>query len=157
MVKSRQQIIGIEEYRVNLAFQEEKVVNKVVVRFADGRIVKGTTADFVPTKDLFHLNLVTDTAGAKPIEINKSDLKALFFVKDFKGDSQHVESNAFDPSRPPAGRKIRVEFEDGEILVGTTTGYQPGRSGFFVTPVDLSSNMERCYIVTAATRKVSFI
>ncbi len=157
MVKSWQQIIGSEEFRVNLAFQEEKVVNKVVVRFADGRIVKGTTADFVPAKDLFHLNLVTDTAGAKPIEINKSDLKALIFVKDFKGDSQHIESNAFDPSRPPAGRKIRVEFEDGEILVGTTTGYQPGRPGFFVMPADLSSNMERCYVVTAATRKVSFI
>lgn len=132
-------------------------MNKVVVRFADGRIVKGTTADFVPTKDLFHLNPVTDTAGAKLIEINKSELKALFFVKDFEGDSRHVESNAFIPSSPPAGRKIRVEFNDGEILVGTTTGYQPGRPGFFVMPADSSSNMERCYIVTAATKKVDFV
>ena len=132
-------------------------MNKVVVRFADGRIVKGTTADFVPTKDLFHLNLATDTAGAKPIEVNMSGLKALFFVKDFTGDSKHIEANAFDTSRPPAGRKILVEFMDGEILVGTTTGYQPGRPGFFMTPADLSSNIERCYIVTAATRRVNFV
>jgi hypothetical protein len=132
-------------------------VNKVVIRFADGRIVKGTTADFVPAKDLFHVNVMTDSAGAKPMEIHMSDLKALFFVKDFTGDLQHAESNEFDPSHPPAGRKIRVEFKDGEILVGTTTGYQPGRPGFFLVPADSNSNIDRCYVIAAATRKVSFI
>ena len=91
------------------------------------------------------------------MEINKNDLKALFFVKDFKGDVKHVESNQFDPSHPPTGRKIRVEFKDGEVLVGMTTGYQPGRPGFFVTPADSGSNMERCYVITAATKKVSFM
>ena len=149
--------IGIEEYREGLGFREEKGVNKVVVRFADGRTVKGTTADFVPTKDLFHVNVMTDPAGAKPVDVSIRELKALFFVKDFKGDSQHAESNKFDPSHPPAGRRIRVEFKDGEIMVGTTTGYQPGRQGFFLTPADLGSNIERCYIVSAATREISFI
>lgn len=132
-------------------------MNKVVVRFADGRIVKGTTADFVATKELFHLNVMTDAAGAKPIEIHVKDLKALFFVRDFTGDSQRVDSNDFDPSRPSAGRKIRVEFKDGEILVGTTAGYQPGRPGFFLVPADQGSNSERCYIIAAATKQVSFI
>lgn len=132
-------------------------MNKVVVRFADGRIVKGTTADFVATRDLFHVNVMTDAAGAKPIEIHLKDLKALFFVKDFTGDSQHVHSNSFDPSHPPVGRKIRVEFNDGEILVGTTASYQPGRPGFFLVPADQSSNSERCYIIAAATKQVSFL
>jgi hypothetical protein len=147
----------MEECRVDVVFQKEKTVNKVVVRFADGRTVKGTTADFVPTKDLFHVNVMTDMVGAKPIEVHLKDLKALFFVRDFIGDSQRVDSNDFDPSRPPAGRKIRVEFKDGEILVGTTAGYQPGRPGFFLVPADQSSNSERCYIIAAATKQVSFI
>lgn len=132
-------------------------MNKVVVRFADGRIVKGTTADFVPTKDLFHVIVTTETSGAKPMEVHVRDLKALFFVKDLVGDAQRVDSNDFDPSRPPAGRKIRVEFKDGEILVGTTVGYQPGRPGFFLVPADQASNIERCYIVTAGTKQVSFV
>jgi len=153
----QRQIIEIEDRRVDSVFREEKAVNKVVARFADGRVVKGTTADFVPTKDLFHVNVMTDTAGAKPMEIHTGELKALFFVKDFKGDSQHVNSNEFDPSHPLAGRKIRVEFQDGEVLVGTTAGYQLGRPGFFLVPADLSSNIERCYVIAAATRKVSFI
>jgi len=50
-----------------------------------------------------------------------------------------------------------VVFKDGEVLMGTTTGYQPGRSGFFIVPADSGSNNERCYIVTAATKEVSII
>jgi hypothetical protein len=132
-------------------------VNKVVVRFADGRIVKGMTADFVPTKDVFHVNLANEMAGAKPVEVHLKDLKALFFVRDFVGNSKHVDSKDFDSSCPPGGRKIRVEFKDGEVLVGITAGYQPGRPGFFVVPADQSSNSERCYIITASTKQVSFI
>jgi hypothetical protein len=132
-------------------------MNKVVARFADGRIVKGMTSDFSPDKASFH---VTGTAaaspGVKPVEIRTSDLKALFFVRDFAGNPQHAEKNAFDPVRPTAGRRLKVTFNDGEVLVGTTQGYQPGRPGFFLVPADPESNIERCYVVSAATREVTF-
>jgi len=132
-------------------------VNKVIARFGDGSMIKGMTADFFPTKDIFHVSDETAPNGSKPREINKQDLKALFFVKDFTGDPQHVEGNEFDPENPPAGRRIKVVFKDGEVLLGTTTGYQPGRPGFFVVPADNSSNIERCYVVAAATQEVSFL
>jgi hypothetical protein len=48
-------------------------------------------------------------------------------------------------------------FNDGEMLLGTTTGYQPGRPGFFVVPADADSNSERCYVISAATQSVSFL
>ena len=131
-------------------------MNRVVVRFADGRILKGTTADFFPNKDLFHVSVEAAPDGDKPLEVNTQDLKALYFVKDFEGNPQHEEGNQFDPSRPPAGRHIKVVFNDGEVLLGTTMGYQPKRPGFFVVPADASSNNERCYIVAAATKEVSF-
>lgn len=132
-------------------------MNKVVARFADGRVIKGNTGDFVPARDVFHLAPRDAPPGTRPIEIRVSELKALFFVKDFEGDPAHVEANAFDPSRPPAGRALRVEFRDGETLVGTTTGYQKGRPGFFLVPADHTSNIDRCYIVVAATTSVEFI
>jgi hypothetical protein len=132
-------------------------MNNVVARFADGRIIKGTTADFSPAKDLFHVIVTDSSAGTGPVEIHKKDLKTLFFVKDLAGDSGHVEKNAFDPAHPPAGRRIRVVFKDSEILVGTTTGYQPGRPGFFLVPADGESNIERCYVVAAATQEISFL
>jgi len=147
----------LEERNSYRRIRAEVTVNKVVVRFTDGRIIKGTTADFLPAKEIFHVNVSTEPVGAKPLEVNKSELKALFFVKDFEGDSKHVEANEFDPGHPPAGRRIKVLFKDGEVLVGTTTGYQPGRPGFFLVPADDNSNVERCYIVTAATAEVKFL
>jgi hypothetical protein len=140
-----------------MTFREVEMINKVVLRFADGSIIKGTTADFFPGKDIFHLSMMNAPVEAKPVEINTKNLKAIFFVKDFAGDQQHVKRNEFDPAHPPVGRKIRVEFKDDEVLVGTTTGYQPGRSGFFILPADTSSNNERCYVFVEATKEVSFI
>ncbi len=132
-------------------------MNKVVARYTDGRIVKGATSDFVPAKERFHLSAAEAPAGSKAVEIQTKDLKALFFVKDFAGDPQHVERKEFDASRPPAGRRIRVTFKDGEVLVGTTHGYQPGRPGFFLVPADATSNIERCYVVSAATQEIAFL
>ena len=133
------------------------MLNKVVARFVEGPVVKGMTADFFPNKDVFHLSVAGVAEDTEPIEIRMQDLKALFFVKDLAGDPEHVEANEFDPARPPAGRRIRVVFKDGEVLVGTTSGYQPGRPGFFIVPADDTSNIERCYVVTAATREVGFL
>lgn len=132
-------------------------MNKVVAHFTDGSIVKGNTSDFVPTKDSFHLTEAAAAPGARPVEIHTKDLKAVFFVKDFAGNPQRAERNEFDPAHPPVGRRIKVVFKDGEVLVGTTQGYQPGRPGFFVVPADAGSNLERCYVVSAATQQVGFV
>lgn len=130
-------------------------MNKVVVRFADGRILKGMTADFFPNKDLFHVSEAGTAPGTEPLEVRTSELKALFFVKDYAGNPGYQEAKEF--VRPPVGRAIRVVFKDGEVLVGTTTGYQPGRPGFFVEPADPGSNNERCFVISSATQEVSFI
>jgi len=132
-------------------------MNKVVARFADGRVLKGTTADFFAAKELFHLAVADAPAGTEPIEIRTADLKALFFVKDLMGNPGYVERKEFDPEHPPAGRRIKVTFADGEVLVGTTTGYQPGRPGFFLEPVDPHANNERCYVISAAAQEISFL
>ena len=55
------------------------------------------------------------------------------------------------------GRKISVLFQDGELMVGTTQGYQPDRSGFFIVPADSRSNIERCFVITKAAKEVKFI
>jgi len=132
-------------------------MNRIVARYQDGHLVKGITNDFLPAKDVFHLLPSESTPGAKPMEVKVAELKALFFVKEFAGDPKHQELQEFEPTVPAFGRKIRVVFKDGEVLLGTTQGYQPGRSGFFVLPADRRSNNERCLVVTAAAQEVSFV
>lgn len=133
------------------------IQNKIVVRYQDGRVIKGITRDFFPNKDIFHLVLMDAQPGSKPLEVRTQDLKAVFFVKDFAGNPKYDDKKEFDPTKPVIGRKIQVIFKDGELMVGTTNGYDPKRPGFFVMPADLQSNIERCFVFTPATREVSFI
>ncbi|HWX23549.1 MAG TPA: hypothetical protein VN083_00840 [Vicinamibacteria bacterium] len=131
--------------------------NKVVAHYQDGRILKGSTSDFVPAKDHFHLTGADAPVGTKPTYVSVAELKAVFFVKDLAGKPGHLDRKEFDPARPVMGRKLQVSFKDGEVLVGTTQGYQPGRSGFFVTPADPESNIDRCFVVSGATKDVHFL
>jgi hypothetical protein len=104
--------------------------------------MKGFTRDFMPNKDFFHLVPMDAPTDAKPIVISVRELKAVFFVKDFKGDSQYQDNKTIDPHKPVIGRKIKVTFKDGEHMVGTTQGYQPGRPGFFIFSSDPRSNSD---------------
>ncbi len=133
------------------------IQNRIVVRYQDGRLMKGITNDFFPNKDMFHLVPMDAPPGSKPLEVRVPDLKAVFFVKDFSGNPEYNDRKEFDATKPAVGRKIKVIFKDGELMIGTTHGYQPNRPGFFVVPADIQSNIERCFVVTLATQEVSFI
>lgn len=141
----------------SVLLRQEEPLNRVVARFADGRMLKGMTADFFPAKNAFHVSPADSPPGTDPIEVHTSDLKALFFVKDLAGDPTYVERKDFDSAHPTVGRRIRVVFKDGEVLVGTTTGYSAERAGFFVEPADPGSNNERCFVVSAATQEIGFL
>lgn len=132
-------------------------MNKVVARFTDGRVVKGNTSDFSPDRAVFHVSLDGAPPGSKTEGLRTSDLKALYFVKDFTGNPKYNERKEFDQSQRAIGRKIHVIFKDGEEMVGTTQGYQQGRPGFFLVPADPASNIDRCYVVSSATKHIAFI
>ncbi|MDA8413893.1 MAG: hypothetical protein M0023_08920 [Desulfobacteraceae bacterium] len=126
--------------------------NQIIVRFGDGKILKGTTADLFPNKAVFHLK---DKDSGVIQEINISSLKAIYFVKSFTGNPDYQERD--DIERVGLGKKIMVQFTDGETLVGYTQGYSPNRDIFIVFPSDPDSNNEKVFVVTKATAKVSFI
>ena len=132
-------------------------MNKVVARYADGRVIKGSTGDFVPSKQVFHVLEANAPPGSRPVQIRTSELKAIFFVKDFSGRPEHQMRQEFDPQRPVVGRRIKVVFGDGEVIVGTTQGYQPDRAGFFLLPADSECNIDRCYDVASATAEITVL
>jgi hypothetical protein len=84
-----------------------------------------------------------------------SQLKAIFFVREFAGDPNRVDSSDFVPGQH--GRKVEVVFEDGEVLRGTTLGYRNDGSGFFVQPADPDSNNMRVFVSPGATRHVQLL
>ncbi len=125
--------------------------HQIIARFADGELLKGVTEDLFPGKEFFHLE---PADGARRM-ISFDELKAVFFVKSFEGDHRHQERK--EGERPGYGKKIRVEFKDGEEIVGFTSGYSPGRPAFFVFPLDPASNNDRILVVTKSAAQVEFI
>ena len=129
---------------------------KVVVRYANGRVLKGYTQDFFPNKDRFHI-FPTDKPEAQGVEVLVKDLKALFLVRDFAGDPQYVERKRYLKGERPSGQKLEVTFLDGELVVGATLGYDRNRPGFFILPADPKSNNVRIFVVASAVKNVRLL
>ena len=124
---------------------------KVVARFLNGNIVKGFTNDFFPNKKTFHIYMV----GRKVKEVDIDKLKAVFFVKDLKGDNNYVYK--YDDKVSGGGKKMAVDFLDGETIIGYVLSYSPQRQGFMVTPASLDGNNERIFVVNSAIKNVDFL
>jgi len=118
--------------------------------------VKGFTQDFLPNKDRFHLH-PAERASGEASEVLLKELKALFFVKDFSGDPQYHERKKYLEGEKPTGKKVQVTFKDGEILVGSTLGYDPSRPGFFFFPADPKSNNIRIFAILPSVKNVRYI
>jgi hypothetical protein len=129
---------------------------KVVARYSDGRIVKGFTHDFLPNRNCFHLYQTTKGSGG-PVEVLVKELKAVFHVRDFKGNPFYEERKVFWNGEKPSGRKVEVTFLDGEVLVGSTLGYDSERQGFFFFPADPRSNNTRVFAVSSAVKQVRYV
>jgi hypothetical protein len=130
--------------------------NKFVLRYANGGVIKGFTRDFYPNKDRFHF-IPADNPSGGATEVFIKDLKAIFVVRDFFGNSQYHERKKFIEEEKPSGRKLEVTFVDGEVLVGSTLGYDLKRPGFFMFPADPKSNNIRVFVVSSAVKTVRYL
>ena len=129
-------------------------MTKVVVAYLDGRRVKGYVNDFSALKESFNLIPQEDPLHEKGTPVEMSNLKAVFFVKDFMGNSEYHEDPFADS--PAHGRKIEVTFRDGEKMLGKTEGYNPQKLGFFMIPGDVKSNNERIFVINKNAQQVRF-
>jgi hypothetical protein len=131
--------------------------SKIVARYRNGKTLKGTTQNFFPNKPVFHVKRLEGAGPEDLVEVKVEDLKAVFFVRDFTGNPRHVERKKLAPGERAQGRLMEVTCKDSEVFVGTTTGYDPNRPGFFLFPLDPSANNARVFILTSAVRAARFL
>jgi len=129
--------------------------NRLVVKYKDGKIVKGWTTDFGQNKGIFHLHPIKGF-GKELLEIETSELKAIFFVRDYKGNKNYQKVRTFEGQIEPipSQRKIIVIFKDGENFYGTSHSFNPERKGFFVYPIDPDDNNDKVFVVNPAVDSV---
>jgi hypothetical protein len=129
-------------------------MNRVVVRYLDGRLLKGCASQFAPERGAVEIWESPEASLTNRVIVPFGQLKAIFFVRDFDGGATYLSAN---PSRARVcGRKVTVTFLDGEELTGATLNYQTAGPGFFVHPLDEQTNNLRVYVLTQAIRHVKF-
>lgn len=128
---------------------------KIVVRYREGRLLKGFTHDFHPSRTQFSLWPSITSAPSERMYVPTSQLKAVFFVRDFSGNPDYTDQQIFE--NPAGGRRLEVTFADDEVLLGSTMSYRPDGVGFFVNPADSRGNNLRVFVVSSALRHVRFL
>jgi hypothetical protein len=128
---------------------------KIVVRYADGKLLKGFTQDFHPTRPQFSLWPSVNATPKERVVVPIARLKAVFFVRNFNGNAGYKDRKSFSGSQQ--GRRVEVTFADGEVLLGTTLNYRPDGQGFFVSPADRETNNTRVFVGSKALRRVRFL
>jgi hypothetical protein len=132
---------------------------KVILRFLNGRIIKGYIGDFSPEKN--HISVVDERLNKQDIQLN--ELKAVFYVKSFEGDKLYSEKKSFTKTGQK-GKKILVRFKDGERLIGYLEGdvpWQRGfflesqKDGFFIIPSDDQTNNMKVFVVSTSVTNVT--
>ena len=126
-----------------------------MVRYRDGRLLKGFTHDFHPSRTQFSLWPSVNSAPSERMYVPTSQLKAVFFVRDFEGNPEYTNDRTFDTGA--GGRRLEVTFADDEVLIGSTLSYRPDGVGFFVNPADSRGNNLRVFVVASAIRHVRFL
>lgn len=129
-------------------------MERMIVRFEDGRVLKGQSTDFSPLKDAFTLRRLGKRDN---VQVAMSELKAIYYVKFWDGRPFRRKGKDFPELSARPGRRVVVRFTDGEELLGVTQSYAPQQKGFYVYPMDPESNNERVFVVNGpAIQSVDF-
>ena len=125
---------------------------KIVVNMTGGAVYKGVTHDFSPKQAAFHV--LPAEGGGVPIRVNMSDMKAMFWVKDYLGNREFVARRDFHPGRVAEGRRAILTFADGETIWGTVTEDDPSVPGFFFVPSDERDNNTKIFVVRDSLKEL---
>ncbi len=132
---------------------------KVILRFIDGRLMKGYSSDFSTSADF--VSIEDESSNTQTVWNN--ELKAIFFVKTFEGDKRYSEKKSFTQA-PSSGKKVFVRFKDGESMIGYLEGNVPWekgffletkKGGFFLIPVDNKSNNIKVFVISSSVQDVT--
>ena len=125
------------------------------MRKLDKALVKGfldSNADLAseievldPTGRLFHVPM--------------SEIKGVFFVRDFAGNPDRAERKVFRSRPRLAGLWVRMTFKDSEVLEALLPNnlLELDPLGFMVTPPDVYSNNLRIFIPRTALKELEVL
>jgi hypothetical protein len=128
---------------------------KVIVRKLGRDNVPGyvSAGEFINAGKLELLN----TSG-NVVLINTSEIKAVYFVRDF-AESNFVQRKTFTSRPRMEGLWVRLRFRDSEMLEGLMPNdlLQGRAEGFFLNPPDTRGNVQRIFVPRTALAELTVL
>lgn len=128
--------------------------HKMVVRFSGGETMSCFGDNFIPGEK----EMMVKDLDERIHTIDLNSVKMVCFVRHFVTDSQNThrmpEKMLF---QAVPGRKVRIVFQDGEVLEGITSVRNKPSVGFFLTPLNPNSNNINIYANPAAIKSFTFL
>ncbi len=133
---------------------EESSLQKVIVRTCDGKVIPGFANEDRIKKTLKIIN-----QQGKEETFSMDKLKAVFFVKDFQGNSEYDEIKFLNKQSVSSMIWVRVEFFDGEVLEGKIPNNMEliSSPGFYLSPSDQDTNNRRVWVVKSALKNFTIL
>ena len=136
--------------------KHKSTYKKVVVRKLDHELIKG----FVDSASYLKANAIEmlDREG-RALTVSLAEIKGVFFVREFDGNSQRSERKLFQSRPRMAGLWVQMTFKDQEILEGLLPGnlIEFGPEGFLLTPADLYSNNLKIFVPRSALSDITVL
>ncbi len=127
----------------------DSALHKVIVRTRDGKVISGFAN---PDRIKKTLKILNQQGKEETFSMDK--LKAVFFVKDFQGDSEYHEIKFLNKQSVSSMIWVRVEFFDGEVMEGKVLNNMEliCSPGFYLSPSDLDTNNNRVYVIKSSLK-----
>jgi hypothetical protein len=127
----------------------------VVGKYRDGRLVRGYTSDFNPSKSSMQISPTPVEGQTQSVAL--SDLDALFFLPDPRRAARGEADVVATEGASSQGRKVALVLPNGTELIGSTFDYKRNGNGFFVHPIDRDSGAVRVFVTPSGVRNIRFI
>jgi len=125
---------------------------KLEVRYKKDKIIKGTTYKLDMNTLGFYLVPIDPEEEEQRVFVNFSDLKAIYFVRDFEGKSDRSDA---PPEYVAEGDEVKVAFQDGEIVEGRTLRrFDPTCQRFFIIPRRVGGNIISILVERSALKGI---
>ncbi|UCD57090.1 MAG: VWA domain-containing protein [Candidatus Hydrogenedentota bacterium] len=151
---SDRDIVEIGAY--TFRFENPPPYKQIVVKYLDGRVLKGTPTSWDIESDEFSL-LPRDALprSNEEILVAFADLKAVYFVRDF---DRQIGKKRVPPASRIRGAHMRLAFHDGEEMEGyTLENYEPSSTRFYFLPSDQLGNTISLVVERQHLRKAEML
>ncbi len=131
-------------------------MQKVIVKFQNGEEKFGEIMLFNMNQQVLQFYEYMNS-GEKELQMVRMDtVKAILFLKKEETYGGYLRTETIENSiyAGTLAFRIVVEFNDGEIMSGSTLKYNPNDRGFFLVPLNPADKSERIYINALAVKNV---